>query len=77
MRERENETIKRLEKFDFIREGKPVQKLNISVLVTDQEQGGLRMTDIERFIRSQKVSWIKRLLQPESKSLLKTLLFFI
>lgn len=67
------DTIKRLEKimFNFIWDGKP-DKIKRDVLTRDYEQGGLKMIDIEKFILSLKVSWVKRFLQPECSSLLKS-----
>ena len=68
------EMIKRIEKFmyDVLWDSKP-DKIKRSTLVKDYDQGGLRMIDIEKFIWSLKASWIKRFLQSETKSLLKTL----
>ena len=58
--------------YDFLWNSKP-DKIKRSTLVKDYDQGGLRMIDIETFIWSLKASWIKRFLQSEKKSLLKTL----
>ena len=58
--------------FNFIWDGKP-DKIKRDILIQDYEQGGLKMIDIENFILSLKVSWIKRLLQPECNSLLKNI----
>ena len=70
------EMIKRIEKlyymYDFLWDSKP-DKIKCSTLVKDYDQGGLKMIDTEIFIWSLKASWIKRFLQSENKSLLKTL----
>ena len=68
------ETIKRIEKmmYDFIWDGKP-DKIKREILTSDYDKGGLRMIDIEKFIWSLKKSWVKRILQTESNSLLKHL----
>ena len=69
-----NETIKRIEKmmYNFIWDGKP-DKIKREILTSDYDKGGLRMIDIEKFIWSLKISWVKRILQTESNSLLKHL----
>ena len=68
------ETVKQIEQlmYSFLWDNKP-DKIKRSTLIKDYNQGGLRMIDIEKFIWSLKASWIKRFLQPENKSLLKTL----
>ena len=68
------ETIKRIEKmmYDFIWDGKP-DKIQREILTSDYDKGGLRMIDIEKFIWSLKISWVRRILQTESNSLLKHL----
>ena len=68
------ETIKRIEKmmYNFIWDGKP-DKIKREILTSDYDKGGLRMIDIEKFIWSLKISWVKRILQTESNSLLKHL----
>ena len=47
--------------YDFLWDGKPPRIKN-SVIVNEIEYGGLRMPQIDNYIMSQKVSWIKRLL---------------
>ena len=68
------ETIKEIEQlmYAFLWDNKP-DKIKRSTLIKDYNQGGLRMIDTEKFIWSLKASWIKRFLQSENKSLLKTL----
>ena len=68
------ETVKQIEQlmYSFLWDNKP-DKIKRSTLIKYYNQGGLRMIDIEKFIWSLKASWIKRFLQPENKSLLKTL----
>ena len=58
--------------YDFIWDGKP-DKIKWEILTSDYDKGGLRMIDIEKFIWSLKISWVKRILQTESNSLLKHL----
>ena len=64
-------TVQRLEQimFNFIWDGKP-DKIKRDTLMQDYGQGGLKMIDIENFILSLKVSWVKRLLQTECNGLL-------
>ena len=68
------DTIKCIEKmmYNFIWDGKP-DKIKREILTSDYDKGGLRMIDIEKFIWSLKISWVKRILQTESNSLLKHL----
>ena len=69
------ETIKRVEKmmYDFIWDAKP-DKIKQEILTSDYDKGGLRMINIEKkIIWSLKISWVKRILQTESNSLLKHL----
>ena len=56
---------------DFLWDGKP-EKIKQEILTSDYDKGGLRMIDIQ-FIWSLKTSWVKRILQTESNSLLKHL----
>ena len=56
----------------FLWDSKP-DKIKRTTLGKDYDQGGLRMIDTEKVIWSLKASWIKRFLQSENKSLLKTL----
>ena len=67
------EMIKRVEKlmYDFLWDSTP-DKIKRRTLVKDYDQGGRRMSDIEKFIWSLKASWIKRFRQCENNSLLKT-----
>ena len=68
------ETIKHIEKmmYDFIWKRKP-DKIKQEILTSDYDKGGLRIIDKEKFIWSLKISWVKRILQTESNSLLKHL----
>ena len=58
--------------YNFVWDGKP-DKIKQEILTSDYDKGGLRMIDIEKFIWSLKISWVKRILQTESNSLLKHL----
>lgn len=66
------DTIKRIEKlmFNFIWDGKP-EKIKRNTLKQTYENGGLRMIDLEKFIWSLKVSWIKRIIDPKHDTLFK------
>ena len=47
------------------------QKTSIrETLTSDYKNGGLKMTDIDMFIKSLKVSWIKRIVNIEEKGIL-------
>ena len=54
--------IKEIEKimYAFIWEGKP-EKLKREILIQDYEKGGLKIIDLEMFIMSLKISWLKRI----------------
>ena len=58
--------------YDLIWDGK-LDKIKREILTSEYDKGGLRMIDIEKFIWSLKISWVKRILQTESNSLLKHL----
>ena len=47
--------------FDFLWNKKP-DKIKRSIITNNYEYGGLKMLDIEKFLRSLKSSWVKRLL---------------
>jgi hypothetical protein len=47
---------------------KKKDKIKRKTIISDYEHGGLRMTDINSFIKAQKVMWIKRFLTPEKAS---------
>ena len=46
--------------YAFIWEGKP-EKIKRVILIQDYEKGGLKMIDLEMFIMSLKISWLKRI----------------
>ena len=48
--------------YNFLWSNKPAHVKN-NVMTNDYNNGGLRMTDINLYIKSQKMSWIKRLLE--------------
>ena len=53
--------------FDFVWQNKP-NKVKRDTIISDYEQGGLRMLDVECFIDAQKVMWVKRLIKPGNGS---------
>ena len=57
------QTIKRIEKsmYNFLWNGKP-EKIKRDILTGDYEKG-LKMIDINIFIKSLKVSWLKRIIE--------------
>lgn len=66
------ETVQRIEKlmYNFIWDGIP-EKIKRNTLMQDYEKGGLKMINLEKFIWSLKVSWIKRILESKHGGLLK------
>ena len=52
--------------FDFILGGR--DRIKRKILYQDYEFGGLRMTNYETFIKTQRVMWLKRLLSGENYS---------
>lgn len=69
-----NEFIKRLEQilFKFIWNGKP-DKIKREILYCNKEDGGLKMTNISKFIDALKIAWVKRFLDAENKGCWKIL----
>ena len=63
-----NEMMKniKLKMFDFLWEGKP-DKIKRETLIQSYENGGLKMIDIDIFIKTIKCSWIKRLSDQTNK----------
>lgn len=63
-----NETIIILEKliFNFIWDGKP-DKINRKQIAQHKCFGGLKMTNLINFIKSLKISWIRRLLKSDNE----------
>jgi hypothetical protein len=53
--------------FNFLWHNKP-EKIKRKTIIADYEKGGLRMLDIDSFIKAQKVMWVKRLLEPGKAS---------
>ena len=64
------DTIKRIEKimYTFIWEGKP-DKIKRKILIQEYEKGGLKMIELKTFIKSLKISWIKRILETAETSM--------
>ena len=46
-------------------------KINRDVLTMDYEKGGLKTIDLETFMKSLKICWIKRMIESEDDGLLK------
>ena len=65
------QTIKRIEKlmYNFLWDGKP-EKIKRDILTENYYKGGLKMIDINMFIKSLKISWIKRILESENNGIL-------
>jgi hypothetical protein len=53
--------------YNFVWSNKP-NKIKRLTLIADYEQGGLKMLDINSFIKAQKAMWVKRLLSPDNAS---------
>ena len=53
--------------FSFVWNNKP-NKIKRTTLIADYEKGGLKMLDIDSFLKAQKAMWVKRLLTPENAS---------
>ena len=58
--------------YDFIWDSKPA-KIKRDILTMDYEKGGLKMIDLEIFMKSLKIGWIKRMIESEDDGLLKNL----
>ena len=71
------ETVKRIEKrmYEFIWDGKP-EKIKRDILTMGYENGGLKMIDIDNFIKALKVSWIKRMIEADYDSILNWKLIY-
>ena len=65
-------TIDRIEKimYSFIWDGKQ-DKIKRSTLIQNYEKGGIKMINIEKFIMSLKVTWIKKILDSYNNGVLK------
>jgi hypothetical protein len=53
--------------YKFIWNNKP-DKVKRMTIIADYEKGGLKMLDINSFLKAQKVMWVKRLMSPEQGS---------
>jgi hypothetical protein len=53
--------------YNFIWNNKP-EKIKRLTLIADYEDGGKKMLDIDSFLKSQKIMWVKRLLSPDNAS---------
>ena len=65
------QTVKRIEMlmYDFIWDGKP-EKIKRDILTMGYESGGLNMIDLDNFIKSLKICWIKRMVEAENDAIL-------
>ena len=65
------QTIKRIEKimYNFLWDGKP-ETIKRDILTENYDKGGLKLIDINMFINSLKISWIKRILESENNGIL-------
>ncbi|MCG7875526.1 MAG: reverse transcriptase domain-containing protein [Candidatus Thiodiazotropha endolucinida] len=68
------ESINRIDKimYNFIWDGKP-EKIKRDILTKDFEKGGLKMIDLQTFIKSLKISWIKRIVASDDNGILNKL----
>ena len=57
--------------YDFLWDSKPA-KIKREIHTMDYEKGGLKMIDLEIFIKSLKICWIKRMIESEDNGILKT-----
>ena len=55
--------------YDFVWDGKP-EKIKREVLTMGYESGGLKMIDLDNFIKSLKICWIKRMVEAENDAIL-------
>jgi exonuclease III len=53
--------------YDFLWNSKP-NKIKRITIISDYEDGGLKMLDIKSFLHAQKAMWVKRLLSPDTAS---------
>ena len=71
------ETVKIIEKrvYEFIRDGKP-EKIKRDILTMRYENGGLKMIDIDNFIKALKVCWIKLIIETDNDLILNRIYIF-
>ena len=69
-------TIKQIKTImnDFIWDSKPA-KIKRDVLTMDYEKEGLKMVDLETFLKSLQICWIKRMIDSEDDGLFKKNLY--
>jgi hypothetical protein len=53
--------------YTFIWNGKP-DKIKRKTLIAEYEKGGLKMLDINSFVKAQRVMWVKRLIREDNAS---------
>ena len=71
------ETVKRIKKrmYEFIWDGKP-EKIKRDILTMGYENGGLKMIDIDNFIKALKVCWIKWMIEADNDSILNRIYIY-
>ena len=58
--------------YDFLWDSKPA-KIKREILTMDYEKGGLKMIDLETFIKSLKICWIITMIESEDNGILKSI----
>ena len=61
--------------YEFILDGKP-EKIKRDILTMGYENGGLKMIDIDNFIKALKVCWIKRIIEADNDSILNRIYIY-
>ena len=61
--------------YEFIWDGKP-EKNKSDILTIGYENGGLKMIDLDNFIKVLKVCWIKRMIEADTDSILNRIYIF-
>ena len=56
--------------YDFLWDSKPA-KIKREILIMDYEKGVPKMIDLENFLKSLKICWIKRMIESEDNGILK------
>ena len=61
--------------YEFLWDGKP-EKIKRDILTMGYENGGLKMIDIDNFIKALKVCWIKRMIEADNDSILNRIYIY-
>ena len=61
--------------YEFIWDGKP-KNIKRDILTMRYENGGLKMIDIDNFIKALKVCWIKRMIEADNDSILNRIYIY-